>query len=212
MVLVWEIRHGSGMALREVITHQGACAGVVLPDQSSDGPLPCDTKDKCLGATMKREREMDLNVKGPDDETEPNLKRPKAEGSFSPLIIPGSSNGYFDACVKVEGSRTNLFPAQANGDLNFTSVKIETQSCIEGHQDLDLVEAEGSCENKCSMKKMKILKNLPEDCELMNLVKLARHSWLKNWAFIQDSAIRFLCLLSLDRYDFVFLLVSDHEL
>ncbi|KAE9464711.1 hypothetical protein C3L33_03342, partial [Rhododendron williamsianum] len=171
---VWEIRHGSGMALREVLTHQGACAGVVMPDPSSDGPLYSDTKDKRFGTTMKRERGMDLNVEGPEDETEPNPKRPKAEDSFSPLIdtmISGSSNGYFDACVKVEG-----------------------------HKDLDLVEAKGSCENNCSMRKMDILKNLPEDSELMNLVKLARHSWLKNWAFIQDSAIRFLCLLSLDRF------------
>lgn len=198
---VWEIRHGSGMALREVLTHQGACAGVVMPDPSSDGPLYSDTKDKRFGTTMKRERGMDLNVKGPEDETEPNLKRPKAEDSFSPLIdtmISGSSNGYFDACVKVEGSGKILFPAPANGD--FTAVKIETQSCIEGHKDLDLAEAKGSCENNCSMRKMDILKNLPEDSELMNLVKLARHSWLKNWACIQDSAIRFLCLLSLDRF------------
>lgn len=211
MVSVWEIRHGSGMALREVLTHQGACAGVVMPDPSSDGPLYSDTKDKRFGTTMKRERGMDLNVKGPEDETEPNLKRPKAEDSFSPLIdtmISGSSNGYFDACVKVEGSGKILFPAPANGD--FTAVKIETQSCIEGHKDLDLAEAKGSCENNCSMRKMDILKNLPEDSELMNLVKLARHSWLKNWAFIQDSAIRFLCLLSLDRYVCVTLLVSGH--
>ncbi|XP_058206166.1 TATA-binding protein-associated factor BTAF1 isoform X3 [Rhododendron vialii] len=198
---VWEIRHGSGMALREVLTHQGACAGVVTPDPSSDGPLYSDTKDKRFGTTMKRERGMDLNVKGPEDETEPNLKRPKAEDSFSPLIdtmISGSSNGYFDACEKVEGSGEILFPAPANGDL--TAVKIETQSCIEGHKDLDLAEAKGSCENNCSMRKMDILKNLPEDSELLNLVKLARHSWLKNWAFIQDSVIRFLCLLSLDRF------------
>lgn len=200
---VWEIRHGSGMALREVLTHQGACAGVVMPDPSSDGPLYSETKDKCYGTAMKREREMDLNVQGPEDVTEPNLKRPKAEGSFSPLIdtmISGSSNGSSDVCVKVEGSGENLFSAQANGELNFTAIKIETQSCIEDHKDLDVVEAKGSCEHKCSMGNMDILKNLPEDCELMNLVKLARHSWLKNWAFIQDSAIRFLCLLSLDRF------------
>ncbi|CBI40030.3 unnamed protein product, partial [Vitis vinifera] len=35
---------------------------------------------------------------------------------------------------------------------------------------------------------------------LMNLIKVARHSWLKNSEFLQDCAIRFLCVLSLDRF------------
>ena len=89
--------------------------------------------------------------------------------------------------------------SQANGQLNFTPVKIETESCIDDHKDLDMAKAKGSCEDTYPMGKMDVLRSLPEDCELMNLVKLARHSWVKNSEFLQDSAIRILCVLSLDR-------------
>ncbi|XP_057511229.1 LOW QUALITY PROTEIN: TATA-binding protein-associated factor BTAF1 [Actinidia eriantha] len=200
---VWEVRHGSVMALREVLTHQGTCAGIFMPDQSSDGPLFSETKNKGKGMTMKREREIDLNMQVPEAETETNLKRPKVEDSSSPLTvttISGSGNGNFDACVKVEDCRRSLSTSQANGQLNFTPVKIETESCIDDHKDLDMAKAKGSCADKYPMGKMDLLKSLPEECELMNLVKLARHSWVKNCEFLQDSAIRFLCVLSLDRF------------
>ena len=190
------------MALREVLTHQGTCVGIFMPDQSFDGPLFSETKNKGKGMTMKREREIDLNMQVPEAETQTNLKRPKVEDSSSPLTvttISGSGNGNFDACVKVEDCRRSLSTSQANGQLNFTPVNIETESCIDDHTDLDMAKEKGSCEDKYPVGKMDVLKSLPEDCELMNLVKLARHSWVKNCEFLQDSAIRFLCVLSLDR-------------
>ncbi|GFZ00920.1 similar to ROOT GROWTH DEFECTIVE 3 [Actinidia rufa] len=165
--------------------------------------LIIDMFDPGKGMTMKREREIDLNMQVPESETETNLKRPKVEDSSSPLtvtMISGSGNGKFDACVKVEDCRRSLSTSQANGQLNFTPVKIETESCIDDHKDLDMAKAKGCCEDKYPMGKMDVLKSLPEDCELMNLVKLARHSWVKNCEFLQDSAIRFLCVLSLDRF------------
>lgn len=36
---VWEVRHGSVMALREIVTHHGGSAGLVVPDLSLDGAL-----------------------------------------------------------------------------------------------------------------------------------------------------------------------------
>ncbi|THG06497.1 hypothetical protein TEA_017661 [Camellia sinensis var. sinensis] len=201
---VWEVRHGSVMALREILTHQGACAGVYMLDLSSDDPFS-ETKDKGLEVTVKREREIDLNMQVPADEIEPNQKRLKVEDSSSPLtvtstIISASGDDKFDACVKVEDSERNLSAAPTNGELNFSSVKIEPQSCIDGHEDPDMADAKGSCEDNCSMGKMNTLKSLPENCVLMNLVKVTRHSWLKNCEFLQDCAIRFLCVLSLDRF------------
>ncbi|KAL6965445.1 btaf1 RNA polymerase II, B-TFIID transcription factor-associated, 170kDa [Sarracenia purpurea var. burkii] len=200
---VWEIRHGSVMALREVLTHQGSCAGVFMPALSSDGPLFSETNDKGNGMKIKREREIDLNMEVPEDETEPSLKRAKVEESSSPWTYPmisGNSNDNFDGSVKIEDGGRNLSDAQANGELDFTSVKIETESCIDDHKDLDIAKAKRSCEDCCSMGNMGLLKDLPEDCELMNSVKLARHCWLKNCEFLQDCAIRFLCVLSLDRF------------
>ncbi|KAF5936237.1 hypothetical protein HYC85_027366, partial [Camellia sinensis] len=76
-VPVWEVCHGSVMALREILTHQGACAGVYMLDLSSDDPFS-ETKDKG--------REIDLNMQVLADEIEPNLKWPKVEDSSSPLM------------------------------------------------------------------------------------------------------------------------------
>ena len=87
--------------------------------------------------------------------------------------------------------------SQANGgQLNFTPVKIETESCIDDHKDLDMAKAKGSCEDKYPMGKMDVLKSLPENCELMNLVKLARHSWLKSCEFHQDCHTNFVCTVT----------------
>ncbi|XP_028062054.1 TATA-binding protein-associated factor BTAF1-like [Camellia sinensis] len=176
MLSVWEVHHGSVMALREILTHQGACAGVYMLDLSSDDPFS-KTKDKGLEVTVKREREIDFNMQVPADEIEPNLKRPKVEDSWSPLtvtstIISASGDDKFDACVKVEDSERNLSAAPTNGELNFSSVKIEPQSCTDGHEDPAMAEAKGSCEDNCSMGKMNTLKSLPENCVLMNLVKV----------------------------------------
>ncbi|THG03133.1 hypothetical protein TEA_016012 [Camellia sinensis var. sinensis] len=166
-VPVWEVCHGSVMALREILTHQGACAGVYMLDLSSDDPFS-ETKDKG--------REIDLNMQVLADEIEPNLKWPKVEDSSSPLmvtstIIFASGDDKFDACVKAEDSERNLSAAATNGELNFSFVKIEPQSCIDGHEDPDMAKAKGSCEDNCSIGKMNTLKSLPENCVLMNLVK-----------------------------------------
>ncbi|CAL5435180.1 unnamed protein product [Camellia sinensis] len=167
-VPVWEVCHGSVMALREILTHQGACAGVYMLDLSSDDPFS-ETKDKG--------REIDLNMQVLADEIEPNLKWPKVEDSSSPLmvtstIIFASGDDKFDACVKAEDSERNLSAAATNGELNFSFVKIEPQSCIDGHEDPDMAKAKGSCEDNCSIGKMNTLKSLPENCVLMNLVKV----------------------------------------
>ena len=36
---VWEVRHGSMMGLREILTHHGGSAGVFRPDLTSSGAL-----------------------------------------------------------------------------------------------------------------------------------------------------------------------------
>ncbi|XP_031131067.1 TATA-binding protein-associated factor BTAF1 [Ipomoea triloba] len=200
---LWEIRHGSVMALREILTHQGANAGAIMPDRSGDVGLGSILKDRVV---EKQESVIDLNIQVPLDESEPAFKKPKIEDA-SPLVmdtIPSASMvGNIDNIqVKVEDVGLNLPVRQENGEVNVGSVKMEIQSNSNSESSFNnyMVEAKSSCEDNISLEKMDLPRNLPENCELMNLVKLARHSWLKNSEFLQDCAIRFLCILSLDRF------------
>ena len=56
---IWEVRRGSVIGLREILTHQGASAGVFMPDLSWDGALFVELEDKGISNTMKRERERE---------------------------------------------------------------------------------------------------------------------------------------------------------
>ncbi|KAK3004171.1 hypothetical protein RJ639_019909 [Escallonia herrerae] len=203
---VWEVRHGSVMALREFLTHQGACAGVLMPDLSYDGAFFSEIKEKVSQISIKREREIDLNMQVSADESELILKRPKLEDSTFPQAeaVISARDGYCDTSIKVEDSPRNIPVSQANGKVDFCSVTLEPQSYLGSvsdtcHEAFTVVEAR-SFEDKDSFEKLDILKSLPEDSELLNLVKLARDFRLKNSEFLQDCAIRFLCILSLDRF------------
>ena len=68
--------------------------------------------------------------------------------------------------------------------MNATSVKVDLESFLDGvcylcKDAADTAEMKGYAEDKVSIGKADMLKYIPENCELMNLVKLARHSWLK---------------------------------
>ena len=54
---IWEVRRGSVIGLREILTHQGASAGVFMPDLSWDGALFVELEDKGISNTMGRERD-----------------------------------------------------------------------------------------------------------------------------------------------------------
>ncbi|GLT87547.1 hypothetical protein SLE2022_056260 [Rubroshorea leprosula] len=194
---VWEIRHGCVMALREILTHHGASAGVYLPDLNSDSSLHIELKDIDDATIIKREREIDLNMQVSVDESEPKLKRPKFEDVASPVMDKMVSSGEisdFGFNVKVEDDASCLPEVHVNGQLDLSSVKMDTESFNDGTVVYQSKEAVDMVEPK------DLQQNLPENFELINLVKLARHSWLKNCEFLQDCAIRFLCVLSLDRF------------
>ncbi|KAG7964339.1 hypothetical protein I3843_09G164700 [Carya illinoinensis] len=218
----WEVRHGSVMALREILTHQGASAGVILPYSSFDGGL-FELEDDGRSNVMKREREIDLNMQVSSDGPEPNLKRPKLQVSSDgpepnlmsskfedvssqPIatMVSSSEVGNFDSSVKVDHG-WNFPSGQVNGQLNVTSIKVEPESLLtevsySRKEAADTAETEGFSEDKVSTGKAEMLKNTPENYQLINLVKVARHSWLKNSGFLQECAIRLLCVLSLDRF------------
>lgn len=204
---VWEVRHGSVMALREILTHQGACAGVLKPGLSCDGALFTDSKDK-IKCAIKRERDIDLNMQVMADDCIPILKRQKLENTsceqMDPMIST-STDVKVESFIMVEGGEWNLPAAQSNGELNVSSVKLEPQSHLDNvsyscEEAVAVAEAKSFCHDKGSLEMIDVLKDLPESCELMSLIKCARHSSLKNSEFLQDYAIRFLCVLSLDRF------------
>ncbi|KAK6131978.1 hypothetical protein DH2020_034285 [Rehmannia glutinosa] len=203
---VWELRHGSIMALREILTYQGASAGIFMSEVSCPGASVSNLKDKDNESAIKREREIDLNLQVSPDESEPVLKRPKIEDS---------PDGDLDVFIEAVDGRH--IPTVHNGEIDVSFVKVESQSGIdsachsindatvkkeysEGHSINDATVTKEYPEGKESMEKMNILKNLPQNSELMNIVKDARTSWLRNCEFLQDCAIRFLCVLSLDRF------------
>ncbi|CAL2263435.1 unnamed protein product [Prunus armeniaca] len=207
---VWEVRHGSVMALREILTHQGASAGVFMPDLNLDSAMFTELENKYRSYTMKRERDIDLNMQVPIDESGPKLKKLKFEDVSSPFIdtvVSASKDGDFDISMQTEDDGCKSPSGQVNGQLHVTSLKVDPKCFLNAmphphEQPAETTELKGHSDNKGSFQKMDVLKSLTENSDMLNLVKLARHSWLKNCEFLQDCAIRFLCVLSLDRYGF----------
>lgn len=208
-VSVWEVRHGSIMALREILTYQGPSAGILVPEVSSRSPCISDLKVED-NTTIKREREIDLNLQVPFDESEPILKRPKIEEAAFP--VSESSNADLDISLKVDEEGLTL-KTPANGEVDINFVEVESQSGIKSscHSINDSTEVKECCEGNESLEKMSILEGLPQNSELTNFLKDARNSWLRNCEFLQDCAIRFLCVLSLDRYDLFYKLLNIVE-
>lgn len=198
------------MALREILTHQGASAGVFMPEISSDGASFVELEDEYTSYTIKREREIDLNIQFPTYESEPSLKRAKIEDVSCPwmeTVVSASNNCNLGVSLEAEVDGLNL-PSE-HGNFNASSVKVEPESYIDAvwcssKEAADTTDSMDCKNNKISLEKHDIQKNPAQNYELMNFVKLARHSWLKNSEFLQDCAIRFLCVLSLDRYGFIF--------
>ncbi|XP_076915615.1 TATA-binding protein-associated factor BTAF1-like [Bidens hawaiensis] len=204
---VWEVRHGSVMALREILTHQGGCAGVLVSDNTSESIIPTERDDK-MKNDMKREREIDLNMQIGTDETEPDLKKLKSEdASFDPMRIAlsTSTDATFDANKLVVDIKSDQSVAQANGEAVVSSVKVEPEAmdivCYPPTEAAaDVSQTANNCHNKSLVETVDILDDLPQNSALGNLIKRARSSLVKNSELLQDCGIRFLCVLSLDRF------------
>ncbi|CAI0433201.1 unnamed protein product [Linum tenue] len=203
---VWEVRHGSVMALREMLSHHGGSAGVLMPALSVDCHFD-ELKDIDYPIAVKREREIDLNMQVPADDTQPLSKKPKAENVSSlsmDTLISSGYHGDFDISVKVEDNARDLSEGQVSGEVHVDplTVKVEPYPYCptSSGEVVTMVDTKDDPENEHCVAKSEILDNISGSNELMNLVKLARYSWVKNSEFLQDCAIRFLCVLSLDRF------------
>lgn len=210
LMLVWEIRHGSVMALREILTHQGASAGVFKHDSRFGGTLFVELEDKSIPKILKREREIDLNMQVSADESVSNLKKPKLEDLSSSTsldsVMTSSNEGDIEISICSETHGSDIPLDNVNGKFNGNSVAMDLESPSDSLHDAynesaNLAEQKGySDDSNIPSGNPNVLRNLPQNCELMNLVKVARSSWLRNCEFLQDCVIRFLCVLSLDRF------------
>lgn len=203
---IWEVRHGAIMALREILTHQGSCAGVFFPDLDSEMFLD-DVDDKAQIESAKGARDIDLNIQFAVDGHEPDLKRQKTCNypvlSTSLICSPAIGTTH-DADLKVDVGPCNADYTFVNSSLAVAHAKVEPELCMEGSYNQCKVEEaaslESSVEDRSPFSQTSFLADLPSNARLTKLLKITRQSWTKNWEFLQDCAIRFVCVLSLDRF------------
>ncbi|KAM0844017.1 hypothetical protein ACQ4PT_057332 [Festuca glaucescens] len=216
---IWEVRHGTIMALREILTHQGACAGVYFPDLSS--PL-ADLDDKTDSDSLKRPHGIDLNEDIDVEQLEPVLKRHKKDEPNSSEIMhepdvesteEEKSNPSEIMDVDLDKKLVNADDSKAETGLsnvltissvepNSADVKVEPELQLDNSTGLSKADTSGtSLHNALNLASTpSSVIHVPENLKYVKLMKLAKYSCMKNWEFLQDCAIRFLCVLSLDRF------------
>ena len=194
------------MALREILTHHGSCAGVYFPDLSLEDPFVVASDEKIPIDSTKRVRDIDLNMQYSLSESEPELKKPKVENELchSHDGIGCSDKQMEDGTyTSVDGCPWETNSTAVNNKVDISHVKVKLDPCTDGFSSElkreDDAPPKFVFENCNSVSTMGFLANLPESSKVVKLIKLARHSWTKNWELLQDYAIRFLCVLSLDR-------------
>lgn len=219
LLLVWEVRHGSVMALREILTHQGASAGVLKHDPHLGGTSFVELENKNTSNMLKRERDIDLNMQVSADDCVLNLKKPKLEdvslSTSMDSVMVCNNGGDTENIISSETHGCTIPLDYGNGKFDGSSVDMNMETHYDDLHDTrkepaNIADQKGySDDQKILSENPNMLRNLPQNCELMNSVKVARNSWLRNCDFLHDCVIRFLCVLSLDRYDILFCISSN---
>ncbi|KAI4370311.1 hypothetical protein MLD38_018674 [Melastoma candidum] len=210
---VWEVRHGSIMALREILTHHGDSAGIFLPSPITavrqNTELKEDTKllppeDGDYSCVVKSGRSIDLNAHACNDSSEPSAKKIKIEGAVSsPKDDQISSGDYvnLDVPVRIADGEGNLCDDRSQLAVSGGLIEVKAEAHPNGGMACDgAVMLKTHSHVKDPPSHLQIVESHPEGPELMNLIELSKVSWLKNCEFLQDCAVRFLCVLSLDRF------------
>ncbi|XP_057544192.1 TATA-binding protein-associated factor BTAF1 [Amaranthus tricolor] len=194
---IWEVRHGSIMALREILTYQGSYAGVSMTDSSShSGGHVLGSVSEKANLSVKRDRGIDLNLDVQEDRCIEGSKRVKVEVTQPVTVQIG--------CKVEQNGETgsSQFVPEANiGSviMNSESDVLQAKSLTEGGGS-PLIGSVDVTEKKGFAGKVDVVENLGRNPDLMNLAGSVRNSWLRNCEFLQDCAICFLCVLSLDRF------------
>eukprot|EP01018_Ginkgo_biloba_P007683 Gb_19667 [translate_table: standard] len=202
---IWEIRHGSIMALREILSYQAASAGVFLPDLNSEDPWGIEIEENKKSNSLKRERDIDLNLDFNLDDHPPETKRPKTENISSEFVsmnMGAEKELNLGIFLKLENGLGNSAEPDIRTGLSLDSAKLELDLNAEIlHTSFSEKEEKGCVyKDKSRCTDSDIQSKLPEDSRALKMLKFAKHACAKNWEFLQDCAIRFLCVLSLDRF------------
>eukprot|EP00250_Pteridium_aquilinum_P022032 c25285_g1_i2 orf=410-6568(-) len=208
---VWEIRHGSIMALREILSVQAACAAVDVVDFNvelcGEADLDDDTKDTV--AVLKRENEIDLNVglvfeehtdsKRKVDEESVHTSHERIECGLAEVQFMKSEQEWPDASATVPKAGLSHTAVKTELDLN---EDIKPGPLLDGGN----IEISRStlCKEKDLQGCMDVVSKLSEGSRAFKIYRATEQAWGFNTEFLQDCVIRFLCVFSLDRFgDFV---------
>lgn len=173
-----------------------------MPDISDVAMEKC-AKDRVENIPLKRERDIDLNMRVSVDESDSSFKRPKLEEE-STLTDVSSDNGYWNLNKPV--IMNEPVSLDNNGDLDINIPQVEAESDLSGMMGSQKTFADNEdtvdhLNDKLLVEKLDVPNVQSQNGDVARWITVARHSWLQNCEFLQDCAIRLLCVLSLDRYN-----------
>ncbi|CAM6099985.1 unnamed protein product [Calypogeia fissa] len=211
---VWEIRHGSIMALREILSTQAASAAVTVPVLDKQETSKCDSDGdlNLSGSGLGKGFDLDLNA-GVEEE-KVDLKTVKDEGGadlqnyvqcgswMETKVDPLSKPDWLN---RGTSTGTEQKPALDLNELDLNEdVKEESyQEKIQIKEDPS-VQKVGEIIRQQAVPELRklddVIVSMPKDSNATKLVLAARDSWAANLEFLQDCTIRFLCVFALDRF------------
>ncbi|XP_024523098.1 TATA-binding protein-associated factor BTAF1 [Selaginella moellendorffii] len=190
---VWEIRHGSIMALREILSSQAASAAVTAPETSSTFTANrVETKGQEAVVDTKLEPSQETKVEQ-KNELVSDVKKEEQKGGDKmerdaekmELVFDGKSEAEE---IVSDQPKTEEQEMENTNDRKDIAVKGE----LDLNQDVPEVKGVASTEND------------PKAACISKEVAAAQEAWRANSEFLQDCTIRLICIFSLDRFgDFV---------
>lgn len=204
---VWETRHGSIMALREILSVQATCAAVEVADLALDldGKVDADDDRKDKIASPTREKEIDLNV-GLAFEDSSDLKRVKLDESSGHGSHEGNEFSPAEAkAIKLEQEWLDSSTAALKTDPSHAIAKPELDLNEDIRPDPFLdggveIPKNAILREKGLQSVMDVLSSLAVGSKSLKIYRATEQAWHCNTEFLQDCAIRFLCIFSLDRF------------
>ncbi|KAL3681420.1 hypothetical protein R1sor_024376 [Riccia sorocarpa] len=221
---VWEIRHGSIMALREILSTQAASAAVTAPIVEAEAvpPVLDEVSLNVTSSCKGRGFDLDLNA-GVSEEVD--FRNVKDEAGHD------TGNGQHErgqnGCQNALDIKPNWIPAQGPSmdreigvnvvkpelDLNQLDLNMEIKDEPLKDEPVIIKDEVGgvtytqkvenrtdtSTESKCSDLSA-LLSGVPKDSKASKLVVAAKEAYSANLEFLQDCTIRLLCVFSLDRF------------
>ncbi|MCO5611453.1 hypothetical protein L7F22_065706 [Adiantum nelumboides] len=197
---VWEVRHGSMMALREILSIQAGCAAIDVVDYSTEVEEDTNNNSNIDPlSTLQRQNDIDLNV-GLDFDEHHDSKRRQEE--FISQAGPGKE---FADVHYNQLEHENLDNLELDVKDRSAKAELDLNEDIKPGQPLDNCRGfERSSISSCKEAEQQGFENVilqsSEVSRTGKVYRAAEHAWGCNTEFLQDCAIRFLCVFSLDRF------------